>query len=56
MQGSNLGPLLFVIFYKNVVLNMNCRAFIYADDLKIAHITYTYESTLQLQRCIDKLI
>ena len=33
VQGSNLGPLLFVIFFNDVVKHLNCKCFIYADDL-----------------------
>jgi hypothetical protein len=54
-QGFNLGPLLFLLFYNDVVKDNNCKVFIYADDLKIAKIICNTGDCLDLQDSIDKL-
>lgn len=37
IQGSNLGPILFLAFLRMLLGNaLNCHVFVYADDLKIA--------------------
>ena len=45
-QGSNLGPLLFTVFFNDVLNVISCRAFIYADDLKIAKVIKTNRDCL----------
>lgn len=55
VQGSNLGPLLFVVFYNDVVCSLSCRPFIYADDLKIATVVRGVDDCLELQRDLDML-
>jgi hypothetical protein len=52
-QGSNSGPLLFLLFYNDIVKDINCKVFIYADDLKIAKIICNTGDCLDLQDSID---
>jgi hypothetical protein len=54
-QGSNLGSLLLLVFYNDVVKDINCKVFIYADDLKIAKIICDTGDCLDRQDSIDKL-
>lgn len=53
-QGSNLGPLLFSLFFNDVSrgLPSNCRLF-YADDLKIYTAVRDHRDTLVLQNMLD---
>ena len=53
-QGSNLGPLLFSIFYNDVcfIIPNGCRL-LYADDLKIFLLVRSIEDCRQLQWMID---
>jgi len=34
-QGSVLGPILFLIYINDIVENLNCTAYLFADDMKI---------------------
>lgn len=54
-QGSNLGPLLFVIFFNDVVNDMMSNKYIFADDLKLAKVIETYSDCLDLQTDVDNL-
>ena len=55
-QGSNLGPLLFTIFFNDVVTNLQTKSFIYADDLKIVNIIKSVHDCLKLQSSLDSFI
>lgn len=53
-QGSNLGPLLFVIFFNDVAASLGYKCkLIYADDLKIYVVVRCIEDCLHLQRLLD---
>ncbi|KAL1447350.1 hypothetical protein WDU94_005656 [Cyamophila willieti] len=55
-QGSNLGPLLFLIFFddiKNVILS---HFEIFADDLKISRVIHEHDDVLYLQNDINSIL
>ena len=54
-QGSNLGPLLFIVFFNDVVKYLRCCKFIFADDLKVGNIIRTHADCLELQDDVDSL-
>lgn len=54
-QGSNLGPLLFMIFFNDVSKFIGCQKFIFADDLKLTSIINSSVDCADLQKNIDKL-
>ena len=37
-QGSNLGPLLFLLFVNDIVESLNSKTYLYADDLNIVRV------------------
>lgn len=56
-QGSNLGPLLFVLYFNDVAarLGLNCKM-IYADDLKIYLVIRSVEDCHRLQSLLDQFV
>lgn len=56
VQGSNLGTLLFLIFYSYVVSRLSCNAFAYADDLKTLTLIRSFSDCLALQDDLDSLV
>lgn len=56
-QGSNIGPLLFIIFFNDVaeLLDGGDRLF-YADDLKIYRKIQTYDDCIRLQGLLDTFV
>ncbi|XP_063902113.1 uncharacterized protein LOC135121766, partial [Zophobas morio] len=55
-QGSNLGPLLFILFFNDVLDNISSHAYLYADDKKIAKVINSYDDCLELQQDLDNFI
>ena len=54
-QGSNLGPLLFIIYINDVLSMLPCESLAYADDLKIFVRIQTPEDSLMLQESLGIL-
>lgn len=54
-QGSNLGPLLFIVFVNDLLLSFSVSALAYADDLKLYSKISSPEDSDLLQHNIDKL-
>lgn len=54
-QGSNLGPLVFIIYFNNVATGIWTHKFIFADDLKITHVIQTLSDCMELQTDIENV-
>jgi hypothetical protein len=55
-QGSILGPLLFLVFINDIVEDMECDAFLFADDTSLLEtISNTQISFLKINRDLDRL-
>ncbi|XP_063924610.1 uncharacterized protein LOC135138559 [Zophobas morio] len=55
-QGSNLGPLLFVLFIDDLLLSLNCKVLAYADDLKLYCPISNSDDVKTFQRNLDTLV
>lgn len=55
VQGSNLGPLLFIIFFHDVVDYIVCGKFIFAGDLKLVNVISSVTDCFDLQSNLDNL-
>ena len=54
-QGSNLGPLLFLLFINDLVQVIDCEKVLFADDLKIYHTIENVEDCLFIQNQLRKI-
>ena len=55
-QGSNLGPLLFIIFFNDISEYINSKFFVYADDLKLIKFINSSSDCYDLQDSIDSFV
>lgn len=55
-QGSNLGPILFVLFIDDIKNVISSRFELFADDLKISRVVCDTEDARSLQNDIDSII
>ena len=53
-QGSNLGPVLFILFFNDVFSVFDSNVYVYADDLKIARPIISDRDCYCLQEDLDK--
>ena len=54
-QGSILGPLLFVLFINNIVVDLNVDVLLYADDVKLFSAINTLADCKKLQDNLQKI-
>ena len=55
-QGSRLGPLLFLVYTNDLVNNLECKPFMFADDTTLLAIANnTFETTNMLSRDLTKI-
>lgn len=55
-QGSNLGPLLFILFVNDLPLVVQSPCLMYADDFKIFNSVSAYSDGLKLQQDLDAIL
>jgi len=55
-QGSVLGPILFLIYINDIVDNLNCPAYLFADDMKIFSGASSRMDSVRLQADLDTVV
>ena len=55
-QGSELGPLLFLIYINDLDTNIVSRMSKFADDTKLSHRARNPDDIMELQEGINKLV
>ncbi len=55
-QGSVLGPLLFVVFIIDLIININNKMGLFADDTKVMSKILNENSSKNLQEDLNKLL
>ena len=54
-QGSVLGPLLFILYINDIIENLDCNSYLYADDLKIYSTVTSMRDNVNLQTNLDQV-
>ena len=55
-QGSVFGPILFVIYINDIIDNLKCNAYLYADDMKIYTRIINESDRQKLQEDINTIV
>ena len=55
-QGSNLGPLLFVVFVNDLLDSLRCKVLAYADDIKLYSSIRCLDDSILLQNNLERMV
>ena len=56
LQGSVLGPLLFILYINDILDNLTCTSYVYADDMKVFNSITTEEDKIVMQNDINTIL